>query len=131
MDYLEILTNALNELVVDLVDLLPKIIVALVIWYIGVFLLGLAARLIRKIDIGGTELDDKAVAVVSTLINGLGRVLLALIILDYLGVGSTVVGAIANGLTFSIAIALGIAFGDALKPEAKRWVTQSKKFLTK
>ncbi len=131
MDYFEVLTNALNELVVDLVDLLPKILIALVIWYIGVFLLGLAVRLLKNIDIAKTDLDDKAVAIISTLINTVGRVLLALILLDYFGVGSTVVGAIANGLTFTIAIALGIAFGDALKPQAKRWVTQSMKFLTK
>lgn len=107
------------------------LLVALIIWYVGVFLLNLATTLLDKVDIKKTDLDNKAIRTINMLITWVGRFLLVLIILDYLGVGSTVVGAIANGLTFSIAIALGIAFGDALKPEAKRWVTRTKKFVTK
>lgn len=131
MDYVEVFTNAFNKLLVELVNLIPQLLVALIIWYIGVYLLNFVTKLLNKVDIKTTDLDDKAIKTINLLIIWVGRFLLALIILDYLGVGSTVVGAVANGLTFAIAIALGIAFGDALKPEAKRWVNRTKKFITK
>jgi len=54
-----------------------------------------------------------------------------LVVLDYLGVGRTIIGAVASGLTLMVAIALGLAFGKALEEDAKEIVQQFKKHLGK
>ena len=56
---------------------------------------------------------------------------MVLVILDFLGVGRTIIGAIASGLTLMVAIALGLAFGKALEEDAKDVVRQFKEHLGK
>jgi small conductance mechanosensitive channel len=129
-DPLQILYYSINQLIVQVVEVLPKIILAIVIWYIGRYLIGLAAKLIRKADLPGT-FDDNAREILARTVNIVGRILLVLIVLDFLGIGETVVGALTQGLVFAVAIALGIAFGDALKPEAMRIVKDAQKQLKK
>ena len=124
-----IVVIALNQLVVQLVNLLPKLIITLIIWWVGKYLINLGVRLIRKIDIKGTKIDDKIISASSSIILIAGKILLVLIILDYWGIGKTIIGALANGLTITFAIALGLAFGKALEPEAKNLVTRFKKKL--
>lgn len=129
-DPAQILFYTVNQLIVQIVEVVPMIIMAIIIWYIGRFLIGLAVKLIRKADLPGTW-DDNAREILANVVHVVGRILLVLMILDYLGIGETVVGALTQGLVFSVAIALGIAFGDALKPEAQRIVKDAQKQLKK
>lgn len=61
----------------------------------------------------------------------LGKLILFLVVLDYLGIGRTVIDAFLSGLSFAVAIALGLAFGKALEPDAKEFVDNFKKQLEK
>lgn len=127
----EVIVNALNQLIFDLLGFLPRLITALIIWYIGKYLLRVAERLIRKVDFKRTNIEDKAVDTLARMVMIVGKVVLVLVIFDYLGIGRTVVGAIANGLTFAVAIALGLAFGKALEEDATQVVAQVKRFIHK
>lgn len=124
-----IIIIALNQLAVQLVNFLPKLIITLVIWWVGKYLINLGVKLIRKIDIKKTKIDDKIISAISSITLIAGKILLVLVILDYWGIGKTIIGALANGLTLTFAIALGLAFGKALEPEAKDLVEKFKKKL--
>jgi len=124
-----IIVTALEQLTVQLVNLIPKLIITLIIWWVGKYLINLGVKLIRKIDIKGTKIDDKIISASSSVILIAGKILLVLVILDYWGIGKTIIGALANGLTITFAIALGLAFGKALEPEAKNLVEGFKKKL--
>jgi small-conductance mechanosensitive channel len=82
--------------------------------------LGLALELIKKLDIKKTKVDDKARGMLVGIVEIVGRVVLVLVILDYLGIGRTIIAALTQGVTFAIAIALGFAFGKALEDDAKK-----------
>ena len=126
-----IILTALNQVWVQILVFIPKIIVAIVIWVIGKYFINLGVRLIRKIDIKGTKIDDYLIGIFSSVVLVVGKILLVLVVLDFLGVGRTIVGAVASGLTLMIAIALGLAFGKALEEDAKEIVRQFKEHLGK
>jgi small conductance mechanosensitive channel len=131
MGSLNIIVDSFYQLWTQMVMFVPKFIVAIVIWVIGKYLINLAVSLIKKIDIKGTEVDDYLIGILSKVVFVVGKVLLVLIILDYLGIGRTLVSALANGLTITIAIALGLAFGKALEDDARLIVSKTKKHLGK
>lgn len=131
MEYFNIILAALNQLGAQTIVFIPKVIVAIAIWLIGKYLINLGVALIRKIDIKGTKIDDYLIRILSSVVLVVGKILLILVILDFLGVGRTIVGAIANGLTLTVAIALGLSFGKALEEDAKEVVQQFKKHLGK
>lgn len=131
MDYVEVTFIALNELIAQLMAVLPKLIIALIIWYLGKYIITLGVNLIEHIDIKKTKIDEKAIDTITTVINIVGRIILVLVILDYLGIGSSIVTALAQGVTFAIAIALGLSFGKALESDAKDIVDSIKKFVKK
>jgi len=118
-DPFSVLTVSIETLVLQIIAVIPQLIVAIIIWYVGRYFLGVAAKLIRKLDVKSLKFDDRVVDGLARLVDFVGRVLLVLIILDYLGIGGSVVAAITQGIVFTIAIALGIAFGEALKPDAR------------
>lgn len=124
-----IIAVSLDQLAIQLVNLIPKLIITLIIWWVGKYLINLGVRLIRKIDIKGTKIDNKIISAFSSIILIAGKILLVLIILDYWSIGKTIIGALANGLALTFAIALGLAFGKALEPEAKNLVEKFKKKL--
>ena len=126
-----IILTALNQVWIQILVFIPKIIVAIVIWVIGKYFINLGVRLIRKIDIKGTKIDDYLIGIFSNVILVVGKILLVLVVLDFLGVGRTIVGAVASGLTLMVAIALGLAFGKALEEDAKEIVRQFKEHLGK
>ncbi len=126
-----VIVAALEELAVNMLGILPKLILALIIWYIGKYLLGIAERLVRRFNLKNTKADDQAIATLGSMSDVGGKGVLALVILDYLGIGRTIISAIANGLTFAVAIALGMSFAKALEPDASHVVTTVKKFLGK
>ena len=127
----DILIGALRQLVLQLAHFLPQIIMALAIWWIGKYLLGISIRLLSKINIRGTKLDNQAIELLVKVVMPLGKFLLALIILDYLGIGRTVIGSIVNGLTLGVAIAVGFAFGKALEQDANRVVNRIRNYVNK
>lgn len=131
MNAVEVVIVALNQLIAQLVGVLPKLILALIIWYIGKYLISLAVSVIRNMDVKRTKLDNKAIEVLANMIDSTGKIILVLVILDYLGIGSSIIGALAQGVTYAVAIALGLAFGKALESDAKDAVTSVKKFLNR
>ena len=126
-----VVLGSLNQVWIQMLVFIPKIIIAIIIWTIGKHLINLGVTLIRKIDIKRTKIDDYLIGIFSNVVLVVGKFLLILVILDFLGVGRTIVGAIASGLTLMIAIALGLAFGKALEEDAKEVVQQFKKHLRK
>ncbi len=122
MRLVEIFLDVFQQLLNQLVGLLPKVIVSVAIWSTGRYFLGIARDLIKKVNLKGTKIENKTVRSLSSLVWVWGKFLLVLIILDYLGIGRTVISAFVSGLTFAVAIALGIAFGEALKPEVRNLV---------
>ena len=131
MSAVDVIIASLQQLVNQLIIFLPKVIIAFLIWIIGVWLLNLSVKIIRRVDIKGTKIDDHLRNWLAALVLPLGKFFLVLIVLDYLGVGRTVISAMANGFTLAVAIALGLAFGQALTPDAKRAVSAIKKQLEK
>lgn len=126
-----VFVTAGQQLVVQLVDLIPKLIVAIIIWIVGKYFLNLLVGLVRSVKVKELKPVNRLIESFAFLILPIGKVLLALIVLDYLGIGRTVISAFLNGLTIAIAIALGIAFGKALEEDAKALVRSAKKELEK
>lgn len=126
-----VVVGALNQLLLDLLEIVPMLIIALVVWYLGIYFLSIVTKIINRLNVKKTKLDDRALTTLANIVNGVGRFVLVLIILDYLGIGRTIVNAVATGFTYAVAIALGLAFGKALEPEAVDVVTSVKKFLKK
>jgi small conductance mechanosensitive channel len=131
MSIIDVVIASMQQLINQLIVFIPKIIIAALIWFIGKYLLVLAVRIIKRVDIKGTKIDNKIADWLATIFLPVGKFFLILIVLDYLGVGRTVISAVVNGFTFAVAIALGIAFGKALEDDAKRAVLAIKKQLEK
>ena len=77
------------------------------------------------------RLADKALDTVTQVVLVLGKFLLVLIVLDYLGIAQSLVNALLNGLSFAVAIALGLAFGKAFEDDAKHLVNEAKRHINK
>jgi small-conductance mechanosensitive channel len=122
----DIIIAALNQLFVSLINFFPKLFITLFIWGVGRYLIFSGIRLIKRIDVKRTKIDDKIISLISSTTLVAGRIILVLVILDYWGIGEPIIAALANGLTFTLAIALGLAFGKALEPEAKNIVENFK-----
>ncbi len=131
MSIVDIIINSLQELANQLVTFVPKVVIAIFIWFIGKSIIKLLIRLVKKIDIKGTEIDNRIIDWLARIVLVLGKFFLILIILDYFGVGRTIINAIVSGLTFAVAITIGIAFGYALKPEARDLIDLLKKQIRK
>ena len=123
---MDILTNSLitktyftNNIIESLVGLIVTIIVVVLIWLIGNWLLGVLLKIVTKLNIPGTKLDDKIVEKFRPLISIVWKILLVIVILEYVGVGGFIINAFLGAISFTIAIALGLSIGDALKPYAK------------
>jgi hypothetical protein len=120
----EVFLGSFQMLLTQLIIWVPKLIIALLLWWLGNLLLRVVAKGLRIIDIPGMDLDNRLIGKFNTILLFLGKFLLALIILDYLGIGEVVIGAIAGGLTLTIALILGISFGQSFKPTTDRIVEQ-------
>lgn len=126
-----VILTALNQVWVQMLVFVPKIIVALIIWIIGKYIINLGVKIIRKINVKGTKVDDSLIGVITGVVLVVGKILLVLVILDYLGVGRTIVAAIAGGLTLTVALVLGLSFGKALEEDAKEVVRKFKEHVGK
>lgn len=119
MNFVNAIADSLGRLVVDAIRLIPMIIVAIIIWLIGIALINLATSLIRRIDLKGTNLDNRVLSILAKIVSVAGRIILILIILDYFGIGEAILAALAGGLTLTFAIAIGLAFGRAIEEDAR------------
>lgn len=122
---LNILNPFVNSIVLFLSQLvlyLPKLLFAYVLWLVGKWLIGKGVKLINLTNIGALKKSDKLRNAVEKAFVITAKVLLILVILDTFGIGSTIIGALLSGLTWTIAIALGLSFGKALEPVAKEIV---------
>lgn len=124
-----VLLGVVQELAIQFMEFIPKLIVAIVIWIVGKYFLNVFVNIVRKVDVKQLKPVSKVIDSFAFFILPVGKVLLALVILDYLGIGRTVISAMLSGLSFAIAIALGISFGRALEGDAKEIVESIKKQL--
>lgn len=131
MNFAEIFVEALRLLLVQLAGFIPKLLVALIIWIVGKYFINLGVGFIRKIEVKKVKPVSRLLDSLVFILLPLGKVLLFLIILDYLGIGSSVVQALVSGFTFAIAIAIGLAFGKALEEDARKIVESVRKQLEK
>jgi small conductance mechanosensitive channel len=124
--------SAMQQLLNQLVGFIPKLLVAIIIWVVGKYIIGLGVNLIKRVQLKGVAKPvNKLVESLAYILLPLGKVILFLIILDYLGIGRTVINALLSGVSFAIAIAVGLAFGKAFEDDAKALVESVKKQLDK
>ena len=126
-----ILVSSLQQFLYQLLGFVPKLIVALAIWIVGKWIVVWAVNLLKKVELKGAKPVNKLVQQLAYILLPLGKVILFLVVLDYLGIGRTVISALLSGVTFAIAITLGLAFGKALEDDAKAVVDSIKRQLEK
>ena len=131
MNFTEIFVGAMRLLLIQLAGFIPKLLIALVIWIVGKYFINLGVGLIRKIKVKKIRPVSRLLDSLAFILLPLGKILLALIILDYLGIGGSVIQALVSGFTFAIAIAIGLAFGKALEDDARKIVESVRKQLEK
>jgi hypothetical protein len=121
----------MQQLLFQLINFIPKLLVAIIIWSVGKSLIAWGVTLLKRVKVKGAKPVNKIVESLATVLLPLGKVLLFLIVMDYLGIGRTVIQSLLSGLTFAIAIAFGIAFGRALEDDARTLVKSVKEELEK
>ncbi|MCH7641386.1 hypothetical protein IID22_04270 [Patescibacteria group bacterium] len=122
---------AMQQFLLQLAGFIPKLIVALIIWIVGKWIIYWGVNLLKRVQIKKVKPVNRLVELLAYILLPLGKVILILVVLDYLGIGRTVISALLSGITFAIAIAIGLAFGRALEPDAKAIVDSVKKQLEK
>lgn len=131
MNYLNVFVGSLEALFLQVFSFVPQLIMAILIWIVGKYLLNLFVNFVNKVDVKKFKPLQKLVDHFSFLIYPFGKVVLFLVILDYLGIGRTLISALVSSVTYALAIALGLAFGKALEDDAKKWYEDVKKELNK
>lgn len=114
----ETLTSILSDFAITSIEFLFKLIGAYIIWLIGKFFINKFAAFVRRMDIKRFSFDDSIREVVLRYAIPAFKVILFLVILDTFEIGSGIISAIFQGLTFTISIALGFAAAKALEPYA-------------
>ncbi len=126
-----ILVSSLQQFLYQLLGFIPKLVVALAIWIVGKWIVVWAVNLLKKVELKGAKPVNRLVQQLAYILLPFGKVILFLVVLDYLGIGRTVINALLSGVTFAIAITLGLAFGKALEDDAKAVVDSIKRQLEK
>lgn len=126
-----VFVSAMQQFMFQVIGFIPKLIISLIIWIIGKYLINSGVNLLKRIQVKKAKAVNRLVESLVFVLLPLGKVVLFLVILDYLGIGRTVINALLSGITFAIAIALGLAFGKALEDDAKEVVKQVKEQLEK
>ena len=127
MNYISPIVNSLEIFVSQILLVVPKLIVAYIIWLLGKWGIRYAVKAIDLLDIKKWKFDDHARDAFKAIFVPTAKILLILIILDTLGIGQNFIGAIINSVTFAVAIALGLSFGKALEPDAQHIVDKIKR----
>lgn len=128
-NFTQVFLQSFENFFTDLIIFIPKVIIAIIIWFVGKWFLDTAANLIGKVDIPGTQLDNQAINFLKKVIIIVGKVVLFFVVLDYLGIGENIAAALAASLTLAISLAVGLAFGKALEEDAKAMVGEARKHI--
>lgn len=121
--------GSLQNFITEIILFIPRVLLAIILWLIGRWLIEMFVNLLDKFQIERLKIDDTLRNLFKRIIVPIANVVLVLIILDTFGIGSNVVAAFLSGMTFTIAITLGLAFGRALEPEARNIVDRAKEGL--
>lgn len=124
--YSESFIGSLDLFISQILLFIPKLIFAYILWLIGKWLINLAVSFIRKLDIKRYQFDDRIRNTFLRIFVPASKAILFLVILDTFGIGSSLIQAVFNSIALSIAIALGLAFGRALEPEADRLTSMAR-----
>jgi hypothetical protein len=132
VNYAVVFLSAFQQFLFDFLSFIPKLLVAIIIWVLGKYVIGVGVRLLRKTKTTGHHGPwDSIVDSLTNILMPVGKILLFLIILDYLGIGRTVIESLLSGLTFAVAIALGLSFGKAIEGDVKGFVDSMRKEMDK
>lgn len=115
----------------QLLAFIPKVLTALIIWVIGKYFLNIGISTLKRVKLEKAKGLNKFLESFTAILLPLGKVILFLVVLDYLGIGRTIIDAFFSGLSFAVAIAVGLSFGKALEPDVKQLVDDFKKQLEK
>lgn len=129
MDILNQITSSLGLFLSQLLITIPKLIIAYVIWLLGSWLINLGLKGLDLFQVEKWKVDDSIRNIVKKIFAPTAKVVLILVLLDFLGIGSNVVAALTNALAFTFAIALGLAFGRALETDAQKVVDSMRREL--
>jgi Trk-type K+ transport system membrane component len=109
---------------------LPYMLIALIIWFLGSYLIEIGGKLFRKFFVKNIHTASQShLNFMTRVIVVAGKIFLILFILDYLGIGKTFVYALTNSLSNAIAIMIGLSFGLALQDDAKKIIENVKNYL--
>ena len=131
MEYIFSIVEPLQIFFTEVILFIPKLIAAYIIWLIGSWVIDKFMHFIDAIDVKRFKFDDHIRLVAKGVLKPVAKFLLILVILDTFGIGSNIISALANGLTATIAIALGLSFGKALEDDATTVVKSLKKKASK
>ncbi len=129
MDIIASIIGSLELFLSEVFMVVPRLIVAYIIWLIGKWMINLGIKGLDLLQIKKWKVDDSIRNMIKRIFAPTAKIILILVIMDTLGIGSNVVAALANALTFTFAIALGLAFGRALEPDARGIVESMKRGL--
>jgi small conductance mechanosensitive channel len=129
---LSLLQASIERFFLQILAFLPHLLIALIIWFVGSYLIELGTKFVRKFFVQQTQDTKKShLSLISRVVSVAGKVFLVLFILDYLGIGRSFVLALTSSLSNAIAIMLGISFGLALQNDAKAIIEDIKKYFNR
>jgi small-conductance mechanosensitive channel len=129
---LSLLQASIERFFLQILAFLPHLLIALIIWFVGSYLIELGTKFVRRFFVQQTQDTKKShLALISRVVSMVGKVFLVLFILDYLGIGRSFVLALTSSLSNAIAIMLGISFGLALQNDAKAIIEDIKKYFNR
>jgi hypothetical protein len=127
-----LLQDRIVAVFLQILAFLPHLLIALIIWYLGSYLIEIGGKLFKKFFIKNVHTTSQShLNLMARILIAAGKIFLILFILDYLGIGKTFVLALTNSLSNAIAIMLGLSFGLALQDDAKKVIENVKKYLDK
>ena len=113
-----------GEIIKNAAIFIPKIAVAMIIFIVGLLVTGILARSIENSDVIGSSVLAKIFSIVfisATILSALEIVGIELTPFLYVFISGLF------GIVFAVALAIGIGFGLALKPEITKMINSFKK----
>ncbi len=129
---LSLLQNSVTQFFLSMLGYLPKLLIAVIIWFVGSYLIELGVKFFRSIFVQQTHDTNKShLKLITRIVSVIGKIFLVLFILEYLGIGQTFVTAFVSSLSNALAIMIGLSFGLALQDDAKKIISDIKNYFNK
>jgi small-conductance mechanosensitive channel len=129
---LSLLQTKVADFFLSVLAFLPQILIAVIIWFVGSYLIEIGVRLFRTFFIKQVhEKNTSHLRLISRMTSIIGKIFLMLFILEYLGIGRTFITAFVSSLSNAIAIMIGLSFGLALQDDAKKIIRDIKNYFDK